>query len=250
MRDHAAIEELIATRALDGLDPGDERALTAQRSEHGADCEECLRLEAAYDEVAGRLAFGLEPAEVRDGFEDELVARARSGAEHPRVGVAEPRPIAERRAARARTVVTVPRRLAAAAAAAIVLLAGLVGYLLAPNGDPTAMALERVLTQPDARTITLHGSGAGALRVVFRPGASEAFVVGSGLPAPSSGRTYELWAFRGKTPVSAGCFAPENGTVIRQLHANLAGTNTMAVTVESQACPAAPTTQPIFSAPL
>ena len=76
------------------------------------------------------------------------------------------------------------------------------------------------MTRDGLHVASVGSDPSGALRVVFRPGASEAFVVGSGLPAPSSGRTYELWAFRGKTPVSAGCFAPENGTVIRQLHAN------------------------------
>ena len=48
MRDHDAIEELIVARALGGLDRDEEFTLSAQRSAHGADCQDCLRLEATY----------------------------------------------------------------------------------------------------------------------------------------------------------------------------------------------------------
>ena len=47
-RDHELIEELIAVRALGGLDAADEERLRAEMASHGPDCEECLRLEADY----------------------------------------------------------------------------------------------------------------------------------------------------------------------------------------------------------
>src|SRR5205085_570154 len=153
MRDHAAIEELIALRALDGLDAPDERQLAVQRSDHGADCEECLRLESSYDEVAGRLAFADEPAEIREGLEDEIVALAR--------------------------------------------------------GEETGSR--------------------------------------DGEDGRKSAEAYELWTCRGKTPSSAGWFAPENGDVRREVSADVWSADALAITVESSACPAAPTSQPVMS---
>ena len=138
MRDHAAIEELIALGALDGLDPSGARELAAQRSDHGADCEECLRLESTYDEVAGRLAFAVEPAEIRDGFEDQLVTLARGG-ENPERGDDAPPSIARERDRRrfARPM----RALAGVVAAALIVTVGLglAGTLLALNQKPASV---------------------------------------------------------------------------------------------------------------
>jgi hypothetical protein len=86
------------------------------------------------------------------------------------------------------------------------------------------------------------------MNVYYAPGHQDVFVVGSGLDQPPTGRAYELWMFRGQTPVSAGCFVPENGDVLHEVNADLSGANAMAVTVESNACPSAPTSQPVMSA--
>jgi hypothetical protein len=245
MRDHAAIEELIALGALDGLDPSGERELASQRSDHGAGCEECLRLESTYDEVAGRLAFAVEPAEIREGFEDQLVAVARG--ENPERGADAPPSIAldreRRRFARPMRV------LAGGVAAALILAAGIGGYLLAPKQETTARALSQFIQQHEnARTLPLSGSANGVMNIVYAPGNPNVFVVGSGLDEPPTGKAYELWMFRGQTPVSAGCFAPEKGDVLDEVNADLSGADAMAITVESNACPAAPTSQPVMSA--
>jgi hypothetical protein len=246
MRDHAAIEELIALGALDGLDPSGQQELAAQRSDHGADCEECRRLESTYDEVAGRLAFAVEPAQIREGFEDELVTLAHGGENPKRVDDSPPSIAREREHRRfARPM----RVLAGVVAAALVVGAG-IGYLLAPNGDTAAKALEQIVRQQDARQVQLIGSASGTMKVVYAPSISSAVVVGSGLEEPPSGKAYELWAFHGQTPDSAGCFAPENGNVLDKVDADLSGADALAVTVESSACPSAPTTQPVRSAEL
>jgi hypothetical protein len=254
MRDHSAVEELIALRALDGLDAPDERELAAQRSHHGADCEECLRLESTYDEVAGRLAFAVEPAEIRKGFEDELVALARGPEEPAREGgdgaksPESPRSVARDR--ERRRFATPTRALAAVVAAVLIVAAGVGGYLLAPNENTTANALQHFLQQPGVRYLSLTGTADGTMNVYYAPGNPNVFVVGSGLDEPPSGKAYELWMFRGRTPVSAGCFAPENGDVLHEVNADLSGANAMAITLESNACPSAPTSQPVMSGDL
>jgi hypothetical protein len=247
MRDHAAIEELIALGALDGLDPSGARELAAQRSDHGADCEECLRLESTYDEVAGRLAFAVEPAEIRDGFEDQLVTLARGG-ENPERGDDAPPSIARERDRRrfARPM----RALAGVVAAALIVGAGVGGYLLAPKEESATRALEQLLRQPNVQQLELTGGANGTMNVYYAPGHPDAFLVGSGLDQPPSGKAYELWMFRGQTPVSAGCFAPENGNVLQEVNADPSGADAMAITVESNACPAAPTSQPVMSGAL
>ncbi|MFL5735838.1 MAG: anti-sigma factor domain-containing protein [Actinomycetota bacterium] len=243
MRDHAAIEELIALHALNALDPSDEHALASQRSDHGAGCAECLHLESAYGEVAGRLAFSLEPAEIREGFEDELVTRALGDAQEPRSSGDHAR---ERR-----RFATPVRAVAGFVAAVLIVAAGIGGYLLAPRQDTVAEALAEKLEQPGTQAVQLSGSGPGTMKVVYGPGDSDVFLVGAGLEEPPSGKAYELWRFEGKTPVSTGCFAPqEDGDVLHEVSANLSASNAMAITVESEACPAAPTSQPVMSAPL
>jgi hypothetical protein len=243
MRDHAAIEELIALHALDALDPSDEHALASQRSDHGAGCAECLRLESAYGEVAGRLAFSLEPAEIREGLENELVSRA--------LGDEQGLPSSSARNGERRRVATPMRAVAGLVAAVLIVAAGIGGYLLAPRQDTVAEALAKKLEQPGTQTVQLSGSAPGAMKVVYGPGSSDVFLVGAGLEEPPSGKAYELWRFEGKTPVSTGCFAPQdNGNVLHEVSADLSGANAMAITVESDACPSAPTTQPLMTVQL
>ena len=72
-RDHAAIEELLAVRALDALDGDDVQALDRMLAEHG-DCEECRALQAAYADTAAMLAASLDPVDVDPAMADRIVA--------------------------------------------------------------------------------------------------------------------------------------------------------------------------------
>ena len=57
MTDHGRIEELLAVRALGGLDAAETQELDRALAAHGASCAECARLRSESEEVAGRLAF-------------------------------------------------------------------------------------------------------------------------------------------------------------------------------------------------
>ena len=72
-RDHALIDELLAVRALDGLDDDDAALLSREIAAHG-DCDECRRLQAEHAEVAGTLALALEPRPVDPRMADRIVA--------------------------------------------------------------------------------------------------------------------------------------------------------------------------------
>jgi hypothetical protein len=60
---------------------------------------------------------------------------------------------------------------------------------------------------------------------------------------------YELWTFQGKTPISAGCMTPVDGSMDATL-STVTPTKTMAVTIESDACPDAPAGDVAFMATL
>jgi Anti-sigma-K factor rskA len=228
MRDHTSIEELLAIRALGGLDPQDEAELEREMASHGPDCEECRRLETEFEETGGRLAFALNPVTVRQGFAEETFERAFG----PATEAARARLTETRRRGWLRPLVGV--------AAAVVLFAAGVLVGSAVTGE-----------QPSEKTVLTFQSETepGTLAAAFTPGSSGVYMVGTGLPTLPEGRVYELWLFTGDTPASAMCATPtSDGSVFGFSDASLEGVGLMAVTVESSDCPSAPTTQPVFTA--
>ena len=79
MKGHESIEELLAAEALDALDADDAEALSGLVAEHGPECAECRRLRRAYGDVAGRLAFALDPTPVREGMAEGVLRAERPG---------------------------------------------------------------------------------------------------------------------------------------------------------------------------
>jgi len=221
-RDHGLIEELLAARALGGLEPEDDAVLRAAMAAHG-DCEECGRLETGFEETAGLLGFALDPVPVREELADRVLERARGAG---RTGGRRPR----RRAA-----------LVAVAAALVVIVAGVA--TLRPRTQPIAGA-------SSAQQVRRFQGGAGALAMLYEPGQPSALVWGEDLPSPGAGRTYEIWMITGSTPVSAGCASPANGELSAYTDADVSKSDVMAVTVEPTSCPPAPTTQPVYTATL
>ena len=73
------------------------------------------------------------------------------------------------------------------------------------------------------RLVEFSGSGEGELAVAFTPGESGAVLWGSNLPDPGQDKVYEIWMFQDGTPVSGGCFRPQDGQVALSVDASLAG---------------------------
>jgi hypothetical protein len=239
MTDHALIEELLTEKALGSLAPDDERRLLEEMADH-APCEICDQLQRETSEVAGRLAFSLDPAPVGDDLEERTLARVRT--QEPRqAGLALPP--AQTRPAHGTPRPSRSRQLAiglVAAALAIVLFGG--GWLVGSN---------RSSRFPVDRQVAVFKGSAANLALVYRPGHTGMYLVGGNLDQPAAGRTYELWLFHGKTPVGAGCFVPsEQGAVLRFVDADPAGAGLAAITQEPASCPSAPTGSPLATAPL
>jgi anti-sigma-K factor RskA len=241
MNRHDRIEEMMAAQALGGLSAADEAELELLRADHGRDCEECRRLESGFGEVAGRLAFAIDPVPVRREMAEDILTRADMEQD-----------LGTRRSRRARPGWT--RRLAAAAAAAILLVAGGVGgYLIGHPGRQPAdvQALAGFLAHDDTRVAHFSGSGSGNLVVAFRPGRSSGFLFGSGLAPAPDGMVYELWTFEpGARPVPSGTFTPSSGAIVLRIPADLSRAQLMAVTVERAPGANQPTRKPIFTAPV
>ena len=225
MRDHTRIEELIAIRSIGGLDPQEEAELEREMASHGPDCEECRRLETEYGEVAGRLAFALDPVALRPGFAEEtigLVLGDRTPASQPGRGGGVWRPLV-------------------AVAAALVLFVGgaVLGAAVFGGGDEvpsqaTVLALE-------AQDPSLSGTVTAA----FTPGEPGIYLQGSGLEPLPDDKVYELWVIEGDTPAAAVCVRPgDDGSVFAFADKEVTGSEVLAVTVEPSTCSDAPTTSP------
>ena len=100
------------------------------------------------------------------------------------------------------------------------------------------------------RLVAFSGSGEGELAVAFTPGESGAVLWGSDLPDPGQDKVYEIWMIQDGTPVSGGCFRPQDGQVAMSVDASLEGTEAMAVTAEPADCPSSPSGEPVKTADL
>lgn len=228
MTDHDRIEELLALEALDALEEDDAEALAQALEEHGPDCPECARLRRELADVAGRLAFALDPVIVREEIRENILGEERRG-----------RPL--------RRAILLRPGLVAAAAGVLVVVGALGGYLLAPRQQPEVAALAEFLARPDVRVVRFEGAtGNLAAAVTSREG----FLFGSELPPVPEARVYELWMISGETPVRGVCVTPRDGVVVARFAGAVTASDVLAVTVESESCPSSPTTDPIFVAPL
>src|SRR5262249_6268479 len=186
--EHERIEELLAVRALGGLETGDLAEYDRLRTEHGLDCEVCMAAELEFDEIAGRLAFTLGPVAVPEGMEDrlmDLALEAFPAAEPSEVAVpsveppveAGPTPgtpadvLAERRERRRPPRIA---RIITAVAAAIILVAGaFAGGFLAGGGGSSGgtqqeQALAVYLSNPDTQVVRFQATEGGNLAVAYQ----------------------------------------------------------------------------------
>lgn len=235
MNDHELIEELTSARALGALEPEDAAALQAEKASHGPDCAECRRLAAEAEEVAGRLAFAVDPVPLPEGFEDRVVAAAtaeRAALRPPSEG--------DRRTGRPPGGMRL-RPLVAIAASIVLFVAGwLASDLL---GEDAGQIL------PGARVVAFQGEIDGRMAVAYTPGEPGVYVVGSDLEAPAADEVYELWMIRDGTPIPGACFRPgQDGSLFRFVDAEVENADTMAVTIEPSECSTQPTSDPILIA--
>jgi anti-sigma-K factor RskA len=235
MTEHTEIEELFALEALGGLEPDDRELLAGLRVEHGFDCADCAALQAGFGETAVLLAAVLAPSAVSADLEERTLAAALA---EPRVGIP---PVHSDRTHRWRTALV-----AVAAAVVLVVVGATAGYLAAPSGNE--QALEAFLDRSGVTFVPLEPTRGqqGSMTMAIAGDGTEAYVLGSGLPALPGGQVYAFWTISGETPTSTGCAAAEDGRIRQLISGDFSDAELAAVTVEDATCPAAPTTPPIL----
>ena len=244
---HERIEELLAVRALGGLDGSDVGALERELASHG-DCAECRRLEDGFAETAARLADVLPAEPVSPGMVQAILSAQRPilvavpdapAADEPMpAGDGRPERLFERNRRRNswRTAV------ALAAAFALVMVTGALGLRFQRSIHVSSAALTQ-------RVVRFQGP-TGSLIAAYTPGETGAVLFGSGLPKLGHGKVYEIWTITNEQPASAGCASSSDGSLQTSVTVDIGHAQLLAVTVEPAACPAAPTTTPILTAPI
>lgn len=228
------IHALSGAFALDALDAAER----AEFETHLAACAACQAEVASFHETSALLAetaTEAPPASLRAGV---------------LAGISEVRPLPPETptTGSAATVTPLRRRtlpILLAAAASVVLLLGVLAVWHPWTTDHRSSVAEEIVNAPDAVRVTekLPG-GAGELTLVRSPSLGKAVMIGDHVPAPPSGKTYQLWLQQpGKGMVSAGLMSdPEEPTV---LTGDAATATAAAVSVEPDTGSTKPTTDPV-----
>lgn len=206
------IHELAAGYALDALSADEERMFEA----HLAGCPRCREAVAAFTETAAELAFAAPESPLPDGLRGRIVAATRRE---------------DGRVVRLR-----PRWAYPAVAAAAVAACAAIGL-----GVWAASLHSRLGSEQALHGLPLTGANGSVVRA--RDG--EAELVVSGLAAPPSGKTYEVWVIRGSAAEPAGLFTPAGTTTVVRLTKRVPSGGRVGVTVEPAGGSAQPTSKPV-----
>jgi hypothetical protein len=138
-----------------------------------------------------------------------------------------------------------------AASVALILLAvggGLV-YHANHGGSSTTDLADQIMKAPDAVRVTEPVPGGGQLTIVRSASLKRAVMVGSDVPPPKPGTTYQMWLQQpGQGMVSAGLMPDAEQPTV--LTGDAATAEAAAVSVEPEAGSPQPTTKPIALFPL
>ncbi len=134
-------------------------------------------------------------------------------------------------------------RVAFAAAAASAVIAVPLTLQFAGNSSPSIAALaSNAAKQSGARTVVLKGADGAELANVIVTAGGRGYLRRDALPALPEGKSYQLWAITGATPVSAGVLGRDPSIVAFTVDAP---TSAIAISVEPAAGSTQPTETPI-----
>ncbi len=213
---HEQVSEFLAAFALHALDKEEMQAVSA----HVLSCAQCQSELASLQGVAGHLGAAVgqvsPPPELRQAVLRDL----------PRRG----------------DVITLARGWAVGlATAAALLLVALTGLSVEANRQLAALAARLqaqeqilvLLAAPSSRSVSLTGSVAAAVRLVYDPDRGQGALVVSDLRDPGREFVYQLWLIAGTQPDSAGIFRPVPGQpVVLPVVADFARYQAVAISIE------------------
>lgn len=257
---HRAFRELAAGATLEDL----EAAEAAELADHLAICAPCRRDARELVEVASLVALAAPtrrpPATLR---RDVLAAVATAGSPAPAAPRTSSEPVDDAAAPAPRGSATARRwalrwRIAGSIAlAAVITLAVTTGAMIIENRAldnrlattsaqldavvarlAASAAAMTVVLEPDHATVALHPeplAPRAVAYVVYRPGASDAWLMATGLPAPPAGSVYQLWAADAAGPRAGPTFTCDGtGPCIAPFGMDLRGMTAAMVTLEPE----------------
>jgi anti-sigma-K factor RskA len=225
---HEEYKEMLPALALSALDAEDQRAL----DQHLAECDECRRELADWENTASALALSVPPAEPSAQVRDRIMrAVSAENEKQPRQESSAASPVIEFPQGR-RARWTAFGRVGAIAAAVLFLV--LIIWILVLWQENRALRqrqdqlyaelkylqedsrvsreLVTILTTPGAKVATLSGTGPGAganAKLVYNPG-GRAMLLANDLPPIPEGKEYQLWFIVGGNPYPGKTFSPDD----------------------------------------
>lgn len=230
------LHHLAAAYALDALD---ERERTEFEAHYPA-CDICRDEVEQFRETAGLLA-GASVVTPPSSLKESVLGEISRNRQLSPIDTAE----RDRRGHRFSSRFSSSSLLASAAA----IVALVVGAALMVSLRDGRSPVEEVLAAPDAVVTTLEvtpdGSG-GTFQVVWSAERDRVAVLGNDLPDPGPDRVYELWAIVGDTPVPAGLFDPDDGSLRAAAAIDDVDAAAWGVTIEPDGGSPSPTTPILF----
>jgi len=230
---------------------------------------------AAFEDVAARLAMGVEPVQPRPELKAALFAKLAQTPQLPAqeapaapvqdapasptavpapdlAPAATAAPGSAERAAQRRWFQRPGLLLGAAAAAVLLFIGGaFFGSALSGNNSYTSQqssALAQINAASDVQHATAPVAGGGTATLVWSGELGKSALVANDLPALPGDKTYELWYIRDGQATPAGTMNPSgSGSTWRVLTGDMAAGDTVGVTVEPSGGSDRPTTDPIVA---
>lgn len=233
------LHALVAAYALDALDDDERHAFEA----HLASCPTCPAELAGFTEVVGELADATSspaPGDVRDrvlsrlGETEQVPAPPVPSPDTPDAPVVD---LADRR----RRKLSIANMLTAAAAAVLLL----VGAIVMSGGGGSDF--DDVAAAPDAVVAQLVGDR-GSLDVAYSAELDRVALRGEDVDDLGPGLRYALWAIADGTPVPAGLYDPDDGSIDDAVELADVAAEAWGITIEPEAGSDTPTTDIIYFA--
>ncbi|MFD3945255.1 anti-sigma factor domain-containing protein [Streptomyces sp. NPDC058579] len=244
MRQHRSdLHALSAAYALHALESSERADFAA----HLVHCEDCRREVAEFEATTARLAAAASQTPPQSLKRQTLSEIDGVRQLPPQVSAAGPKTSFAHRLKRK----AVPLSLAASIAAAVS-FAGVAAWQhqeienaqrQAQRAEQQLGSVSTVLAAPDARTAHGRTTNGALTTVVTSERQNKAVFTASGLPAPTSGHTYQLWLDHAGTMQPAG-FLHDDGTVL--IDGDPAEATAVGLTLEPTGGSPQPTTQPLL----
>ena len=137
------------------------------------------------------------------------------------------------------------RALVAAGAAAVLAVGAVTIWRSVEGNNAPQSASEQVLEAPDATKSVHDFANGGSATIVRSASLGKAVLVGTDLPSPGEGKTYQLWLQNKDSAFSSAGLVPGDGNQVVVLSGDAAAAAGAGITIEPAGGSKQPTTEPL-----